>query len=444
MQKINETLSVIFFALFFITSHLSAQSAPNIVLIMADDLGYGDLSGYGNTTILTPNLDKMAREGMKFTDFHSNGAVCSPTRAALLTGKYQQRVGIEGVVTAKSHRNVGLALNEVTFADAMKQEGYVTGMMGKWHLGYPEKFNPIHQGFDEYTGFVSGNVDYFSHIDQEAYEDWWVQNKLVKEEGYSTDLITKHAVEFIEKHKDEKFLLYVAHEAPHSPYQGRQSKAFRVVGEHKRQSPGVDIEAMYKEMVEVMDEGIGKVMKVLKELNLAENTVVIFCSDNGPNKNGNNGGLHGNKASVWEGGHRVPAMAWWPGTIKPGQLNHETVMTMDVFPTMLSMAGGKKRTDLDGVDLSKGLLKNKRLPKRDLFWRHFNNAGTKQLAAVRSGNWKLIRLNETDSPQLYNLKDDLAENHDLAAEYPRLARKMVRKLKNWEQKTTKNVKRVSP
>jgi len=436
--------SVVIIALFLFAGQLFAQDAPNIVLIMADDLGYGDLSCYGNTTILTPNLDKMAREGMKFTDFHSNGAVCSPTRAALLTGKYQQRVGIEGVVTAKSHRNVGLALNEVTFADAMKQEGYATGMMGKWHLGYPEKFNPIHQGFDEYTGFVSGNVDYFSHVDQEAYEDWWVQNELVKEEGYSTDLITKHAVEFIKNHQDEKFLLYIAHEAPHSPYQGRESEAFRVVGERKGQGPGVNIEAMYKEMVEVMDEGIGKVMDVLKELNLAENTVVIFCSDNGPNKNGNNGGLHGNKASVWEGGHRVPAIAWWPGTIRPGQLNHQTVMTMDLFPTMLSMAGGEKRIDLDGVDISKVLLKNKRLPKRDLFWRHFNNAGTKQLAAVRSGNWKLIRLGETHTPQLYNLKEDLAENQDLANEYSRLARKMVRKLKNWEQKTTKSVKRISP
>ena len=181
------------------------QEKPNIIIIMADDMGYGDLSSYGSTFINTPNLDKMAAEGIKFTDFHSNGSVCSPTRAALLTGKYQQRLDIDGVVTAKNHRDKGLATIEKTFAEAIKAAGYVTGMFGKWHVGYQTKFNPINQGFDEYIGYVSGNVDYHSHIDQEGYEDWWEGDTLKSEKGYSTDLITKHSVDFIKRHKDILF-----------------------------------------------------------------------------------------------------------------------------------------------------------------------------------------------------------------------------------------------
>ena len=182
--------------LLFLTSsilHLAsatAEQSPNIIFIMADDLGYGDISCYGSKTIKTPHIDKLASTGVKCTDYHSNGAVCSPTRAALMTGRYQQRSGIPGVVTAKSHRHTGLPLKEWTMGEAMKEQGYQTAMFGKWHLGYDPKFNPVKQGFDEFKGFVSGNVDYHKHIDQEGHFDWWQQDKIKEDPGYITDLST--------------------------------------------------------------------------------------------------------------------------------------------------------------------------------------------------------------------------------------------------------------
>ncbi|PQV50211.1 arylsulfatase A-like enzyme [Jejuia pallidilutea] len=398
---------------------------------MADDMGYGDLSCYGSSFINTPHLDKMAAEGIKFTDFHANGPVCSPTRAALLTGKYQQRVGIDGVVTAKHHRDKGLAISEKTFADAIKKAGYVTGMFGKWHVGYKKEFNPINQGFDEYIGYVSGNVDYHSHIDQEGYEDWWVGDTIKNEKGYSTDLITKHSVDFIKRHKDEPFLLYIPHEAPHGPFQGRQSPAERYVGwkngaKQKNKVSDEELNAIYKEMVEVMDEGIGEVMKTLKELKIDKNTLVFFCSDNGASqKVGSNGGLRGYKSTLWEGGHRVSAMAWYPGTIQPNQVNNETILTMDLFPTIMDIVGSEIPDDLDGISLKDNLFKGVPLPERDVFWGY---AGRK---AMRQGDWKLILRNKDAEPLLFNLREDLGENNNIASQHPELVKTMLKKLEDW-------------
>ena len=249
---------------------------PNIVLIMADDLGYGELSCYGSTSIHTPNIDSLAEQGIRFTDFHSNGAVCSPTRAALMTGKYQQRTGVEGVITAANHREVGLSLDEITLAEALKNMGYTCGIFGKWHLGYAEEFNPTYQGFDEFVGFVSGNVDYQSHIDQEGYLDWWKGSKIANEEGYTTDLITKYGVEFLKKNNPQitrkPFFLYLPHEAPHYPIQARNDAAVRKEGSGKyiRKVPDDRVQAIYTEMIETMDEGIGEILKTLETLGIAE------------------------------------------------------------------------------------------------------------------------------------------------------------------------------
>ncbi|WP_406683788.1 sulfatase [Seonamhaeicola sp. MEBiC1930] len=406
---------------------------PNIIIIMADDMGYGDLSCYGSTLINTPNLDKMAAEGIRFTDFHANGSVCSPTRAALLTGKYQQRVGIDGVVTAKKHRDKGLATAEKTFAEAIKESGYVTGMFGKWHVGYKTEFNPINQGFDEYIGYVSGNVDYHSHIDQEGYEDWWVDDKIQNEKGYSTDLITKHSVDFIKRHKDEPFLLYIPHEAPHGPFQGRKSAAERYVGWKSGSAPKnkmseEELNAIYKEMVEVMDEGVGKVMATLKELKIDKNTIVFFCSDNGASRKvGSNGGLRGYKSTLWEGGHRVSAMAWYPGTIEPNQVNNETILTIDLFPTIMSFAGSETPENLDGINLRNNLVKGETLPNRNVFWGY---AGRK---AIRHDDWKLILRNKNAEPQLYNLKQDISETTNVASEHPELVKTLLQKLEAWSK-----------
>ncbi|MCL4137007.1 UNVERIFIED_CONTAM: hypothetical protein GTU68_000149 [Idotea baltica] len=407
---------------------------------MADDLGYGDLSSYGSTLIHTPNLDKMATEGIKFTDFHSNGSVCSPTRAALLTGKYQQRVGIDGVVTAKMHRDKGLATSEKTFAEAIKEAGYVTGMFGKWHVGYQTNFNPIHQGFDEYIGYVSGNVDYQSHIDQEGYEDWWNGDTLKKESGYSTDLITKHSVDFIKRHKDVPFLLYIPHEAPHGPFQGRTSKADRYKGWKNGTSPKTkmsqeELNLVYKEMVEVMDEGIGEVMATLKKMKLDDNTFVFFCSDNGGiSKVGSNGSLRGYKSTLWEGGHRVSAIARYPKKIAPNQINNEIILTMDLYPTIMDLVGAKEPTGLDGISVKNNLLKGDTLPNRDLFWGY---SGRK---AIRQGDWKLILRNKNTEPLLFNLKEDLSENDNRAEKHPEMVEAMLNKLEVWDKDVYQSAK----
>ena len=409
---------------------------PNIIVIMADDLGYGDIGCYGSETIETPNIDALARDGMRFTDYHSNGAVCSPTRAALLTGRYQQRCGIEGVVTAAKHRHTGMALKEVTFAEVLKNHGYATGIFGKWHVGYSVEFNPTTQGFDEFIGYVSGNVDYHSHIDQAGYDDWWRDGRKVPEEGYSTDLITRHGIDFIERHRDEPFCLYLPHEAPHYPFQGRSDPPERLPGGKKgKKARGREIPRAYKEMVEIMDEGIGRIVETVKRLGLERRTFIFFCSDNGAAKNGSNGVLSGYKGSLWEGGHRVPAIAYWPGKIKPGAVTHETVLGMDLFPTMLSVAGAKLpvRLKLDGVNVLPMLVDNEKLPERTLFWRHGNQR------AVRRGPWKL-RI-DGKNVELCNLDEDLSEKKNLADARPERVKALEDELSVWERDVSAGVKR---
>jgi len=408
---------------------------PNIIIIMADDLGYGDVSCYGNKTIRTPKIDALAEGGMKFTDFHSNGPVCSPTRVALLTGRYQQRCGVDGVFSARAHRHTGMALEELTFAEVLKTAGYTTALFGKWHLGYPAEFNPTKQGFDFFRGYVSGNVDYHSHIDQQGHEDWWKDCQLLPEKGYSTDLIAAHGVRFIEQHRSEPFCLYLAHEAPHYPYQGRNDKADRRIGSPRPvHGSRADKRGAYKEMVEAMDEGIGQILATVKRWGLERKTFIFFCSDNGATCLGSNGPLHGNKGTLWEGGHRVPAIAYWPGKIKPGTVTHETALTLDLFPTIAVIGGAKLPPGLkpDGVNLLPMLLDGRKLPKRTLFWRY---RGQK---AVRKGPWKLlVRENEQ---HLYNLAKDLGETKNLADIEQERVKALLAELSAWEKEVTAGVK----
>jgi arylsulfatase A-like enzyme len=431
----------------------AAAARPNLVVIMADDLGYADLGCYGNDRYATPHLDALAREGLRFTDFHANGPVCSPTRAALLTGRYQQRSGVDEVVYADPARGKrdshGLPPAEVTFAEGLRAAGYRTGLMGKWHLGYDKKFNPRHQGFDVFRGYLSGNVDFHSHIDQAGIADWWHDLEPVEEPGYSTHLITRHAVRFIEDNATRPFCLYVAHEAPHSPFQGPSDPPVRGP-QAKEPVRGAEIARAYREMVQEMDRGVGEIVATLRKLGLAENTLVFFCSDNGGTREGNNGPLRGTKASVWEGGHRVPGIAWWPGRIRPG-VTHETALTMDLMPTLLALGGAPEPTDrrLDGVDLSPVLFGRGPLPPRTVFW------GFLGRFAVRQGPWKLVvnpRAPAAEGaagkakgkaksagaeppgeaePQLFHLGDDLGESNDRAAREPARVRELGAALAAW-------------
>ena len=412
---------------------------PNLVVVMADDMGYGDASCYGNTAFQTPHLDRLAAEGLRFTDFHSSGSVCSPTRAGLLTGRYQQRAGIPGVINAdpKVNRHHGLMPLEVTFAELLRAEGYRTAVFGKWHLGYQKRFNPIHHGFERFRGYVSGNVDYISHFDRMGIADWWDGDRLVPETGYSTHLITRHAVRFIKQHADlsgkKPFCLYVAHECPHSPYQGPKDRPVRGPGRTKpKKMSRKDIKATYGRMMTEMDRGVGAIATALKDAGIADRTLVLFFSDNGANRNGHNGPLRGFKGSVWEGGHRVPAIAWWPGTISPGRKTSTLATTLDVMPTLIELAGGRLPDGhrLDGVSLVNVLTGNemdaRKSGRRTLFW------AFGQRAAVRRGDWKLVvgQL-PAEGVGLYNLKGDLGERTNLAASEPERVKALQAALSAW-------------
>ena len=420
-------LGVLVVASFATPLGFGLERKPNFVVILADDLGYGDIRPFGGW-IDTPHLEKMARQGLRLTDFHSNGAVCSPTRAALMTGRYQQRAGIAHVVTVKL-RHHGLQPHETTFARLFQEAGYRTGIFGKWHLGYRVKYNPIRHGFDEFRGYLSGNVDFFSHVDQAGTYDWWRQDELVKEPGYTTHLITKHAVDFIRRHRDRPFCLYVPHEAPHYPYQGPHDQAERSVGgTFRSHGSRPDKRAAYEEMVVAMDQGIGEILAVLTELELDTETFVFFCSDNGATKLGSNGPLRGVKGTLWEGGHRVPAIAWWPGRIQPGSSDQLT-MGFDLMPTLLSLAGISKSVErpMDGVDLSSLLLRGDKLEDRRVFWQHKNQQ------AMRDGNWKLVRtLQEGDVvSRLFDLSSDVAEANDVAGQHHDRVVAMQKTLDRW-------------
>lgn len=418
----------------------ATSGRPNIIIIMADDLGYGDVGCYGNETTRTPNIDALAAGGLKFTDFHSNCPVCSPTRAALLTGRYQQRCGVEGVVTAANHREKGMGLKEVTFAEVLKESGYRTGLFGKWHVGYAVGYNPTKQGFDEFVGYVSGNVDYISHIDQVGVEDWWRGTERVEEEGYTTDLITEYGVDFIKRHKDGPFCLYLPHESPHYPYQGRGDSPERAVGDAKAFPGRKDKAAAYKEMIEAMDDGIGKIVATVRESGIERKTFIFFFSDNGPTGAGSAGILRGKKGGLFEGGHRVPAIAYWPGKIKAGCVTDETAIGMDLFATMTSIAGAKVGggLELDGVDLSAVLLEQKELGERTLFWRYNNQK------AVRKGPWKLVVMSKNKTTtSLFNLDDDISEANDLASVKPEVVKVLKAELDKWEREVSAGVERQS-
>lgn len=411
----------------------AADARPNIIVIMADDLGYGDLSCYDGW-IQTPHLDALAEQGVRLTDFHSSGNVCSPTRAGLLTGRYQQRTGITGVVFADPTRTAhyhGLQPQERTFAEMLGEQGYRTAIFGKWHLGYLPQYNPTKHGFETFRGYVSGNVDFFSHIDQAGNADWWQQTRLEDEEGYTTHLITDHAVDFIEAHRDEPFCLYLPHEAPHAPYQGPSDQPLRTVGGNIASAGDRDdVKRAYREMVQAMDDGVGRILQTLREQQLDRKTLVMFFSDNGANRRGSNGSLRGHKGSNWEGGHRVPFIAAWPGRIPAGKESDALTLSIDVLPTMLDAAGvgAAKDLALDGISLMP-VLSGQRTPQpRQVFWNG---------KAMRDGRWKLILDGKGgDAVGLYDLQADLGEQRNLAETMPDRVAQMQDALAAWQQSIT--------
>ncbi len=413
------------------TSLTAKANRPNVIVILADDLGYGDTSLFDGW-VKTPQIDRMASEGLAFTDFHTNSSVCSPTRAAFLTGRYQQRVGIIDVIA--SHLDTpGLETTELTISRLMKQHGYRTALFGKWHLGREPRHNPVHHGFDEFVGYLNGAADYHNH------KDWY--NGLARKDikGYTTHLVTDHAVRFIEENKSKPFFLYVSHEAVHLPFQtpadtmedrSRKKLTRKEMWDPKRIRP------KYKIMLEEMDKGIGQILDTVEHAGIAENTFIFFFSDNGAIlSGGSNKPFRGGKFSHYEGGHRVPAIAWWPGRIAAGTTTDATAMAMDLFPTIMDLASiaVPKERKLDGTSMADLILNQADFPDRQLFWGYEPKLGT----AMRDKNWKMIV--SSKKYELYNLDNDIKEARNLVAEYPERALRMKETLLNWSKSVTISV-----
>lgn len=413
---------------------------PNIVVIVADDLGYADLGFQGGKDIPTPNLDALQKRSVQCTSGYVSGPYCSPTRAALLTGRYQQRFGHEfnpGPPTEEG-KPVGLDPTQTTIADRLKSAGYKTALVGKWHLGNAEKLRPNQRGFDEFFGFLGGAHDYFKPgAGPNALHR---NNDPIPADGYLTDSFEKESVAFIDRNAKNPFFLYLAFNAVHAPLQAKpeDESKFASIADEKRRP--------YAGMLHRMDHAIGQVTAKLKAAGLENDTLVFFISDNGgpPNNGSSNGPLHGFKATTWEGGVRVPFLVSWPGKLPEGKKYDHPVIQLDILPTALAAAGVETKAKYDGVDLLPFLSGKDAAPPHDsLFWRF----GAQW--AIRSGDWKLVKAaerrannrNEFENPapatpdgaRLFNLATDLGETKDLAAENPQKVAELSAKWKAWEK-----------
>ena len=404
----------------------NAVKKPNIILIVADDLGYGELGCQGNKEIPTPHIDSIARNGVRFTNGYVTAPLCSPSRAGLLTGRYQQRFGHEfnpGPTTDAS-TDFGLPLSETLLPARLKELGYKTGMVGKWHLGLKPEFLPTNRGFDEFFGFLGGA---HSYVGNDVKGGTILRSSTpVSEKEYLTDAFAREAEAFIEKHHDEPFFLYLPFNAVHMPLQSIQKylDRFGHIKDEKRKT--------FAAMSSAMDDAVGRVIERVRRHKLEENTLIVFISDNGgPTLTTTSGNLplRGYKAQVLEGGIRLPFMMQWKGRLPAGKVFHQPVSSLDIHPTAIAAAGGtiKPEVNLDGVDLSPFMTgKNPDRPHETLCWR----MGEKQ--AIRHGDWKLIKEQGEKEWSLYNLADDVGEANNLAAKLPEKVKELKSLYDAWE------------
>ncbi|HEY1171632.1 MAG TPA: sulfatase [Verrucomicrobiae bacterium] len=436
----------------------AAASSPNFIVIFCDDLGYGDLSCYGHPTIRTPHLDRMAAEGIRFTDFYASAPVCTPSRAGLLTGRYAVRSGM-----ASSKRRVlfpdskgGLPSSEITIAKALKSKGYTTAAVGKWHLGHLPPYLPTSHGFDSYYG-----IPYSNDMDRdntkgpkgreaflEPKSEYWnvplMQNEKVVERPADQDTITRRytveSVRYIRANKDKPFFLYLAHNLPHVPlFVGQEHRATSRRG-------------LYGDVIEEIDWSVGQILETLRKEKLAENTFVFFTSDNGPwllydAHGGSAGLLREGKGSTWDGGQRVPGIAWWPGKIPAGKVEGGIASTLDLFPTILQLAGVGVPMDreIDGVDMAP-LLFGKGKGNRD-FFAYYRDV---EVYAARLGRYKAHFSTKSsygkdpvvtpEVPELYDLETDPGEQYNIAAKHPQMIGQIRERVKQHERsiKTVEN------
>lgn len=436
-----------------------ATAHPNIVFILADDLGWKDLGCYGSTFYETPNLDKLAAEGIKFTRAYAACCVCSPTRASIMTGKYPARLGLTDWLPGQQPRRYQkllrpplpdhLPLEEFTIAEAMKQGGYATCFIGKWHLG-GEGFEPQNQGFDINIGGcgLGHPPSYFSPYKIPTLPDG-------PNGEYLTDRLTEEAVKFIERSRDKPFFLYLPHYAVHNPQQAKaemiekyKQKAAKLkksgpefIEDSGRRVRQVQDQPIYGAMVQSLDEGVGRVLAKLEELGLSKNTIVIFTSDNGglATSEGtptSNIPLRCGKGWPYEGGVREPLIVRWPGVTHPGSTTDAPMISNDYYPTLLKMCGlpPQPKQALDGVNIVP-LIKGESMPQRPLFWHypHYSNQGGPPSGTLMLGDYKLIEWFEDMHCELYNVRDDIGEKNDLAAKMPEKVVAMRQQLHDWRQ-----------
>jgi len=424
----------------------ATRKRPNVVIILSDDQGYGDVGCYGAEDALTPNLDSLAAGGVRLTDFYANAPMCSPTRASLLTGRYPYRCGVPFVVDSRLGK-LGLAADEITIAELLHRQGYRTGLIGKWHLGSHRDSLPNNQGFDEFYGFHAGCVDYYSHrfywglgAGVPSFHDLWHNDQEVDEAGtYATELITRESVRFLKEVGDQPFFLVVAYNAPHYPMHAPAKYL-------ERFPKDMDPERrMHLALCAALDDGIGEIVKTLDHEGLRGDTFVFFQSDNGATiedragLGGRNTPFRGFKFSLFEGGIRMPAIANWPGVLQPGETRSQLAASMDLLPTVARLCGAEVPTDriVDGRDIWPVLADNGPSPHELVCWKRYDQA------AIREGEWKLVingimglgeehALEGSDKVFLSNLAEDNREVRNLASRHPEVVERLSRKLRRWE------------
>jgi arylsulfatase A-like enzyme len=416
-------------------AQIPGASRPNVVLVITDDMGWADLSSYGATDIKTPNIDSLGRDGIRLTDFYANGVLCTPTRAGLISGRYQQRYAMEAALghAASPTGERGLPATGHSLPQLLKNNGYATALVGKWHLGYKPEFSPRAHGFDYFFGLKSGYHDYYRHNDSNGKPDLWENDAPIDVAGYTTDLVTERALKFIEQNAVRPFFIDVAYNAPHWPYQppDQPSVAPRNGAHLKPGDTPNSTRADYVAMVERVDRGVGDILRALDRLQLSDNTIVIFTNDNGGEWLSNNGPLFNRKWTVWEGGIRVPALIRWPGRIPRGTVSDQVGITMDLTASILAATGTTvpPETRLDGVNLFP--IWEGKAPKteRTLFWR--TDVGGHSQKAVRSGDLKLVV--DGNHTFIFDIRTDAGERRDLASRRHDVAERLRGLLADWER-----------
>ena len=408
---------------------IAQSSRPNIIYIMTDDMGYADISCYGRKDYTTPNIDKLASQGLKFTNAYAGAALCTPTRVSFMTGRYPARIRVglfEPLRGSPKDTLEGLRPEQTSVATLVKNAGYETALIGKWHLGFTPQTSPNANGFTEFFGFHSGGTDYITHRSQSRSPDLYHNATPVQQDGYLTDILAQKAVQYIKQKHQKPFFLSLQFNAPHWPWQGPGDKPYP----DTMRWPSGGSPAIFQAMMKSLDSAVGAILKAVDDANLAKNTVIIFTSDNGGEKFSDMGIYSGAKAQLLDGGIRVPAFIRWPGKIKPNSSTDQVVVTMDWTATILALAGAKPdpALRLDGENLLAVCTGEKKVYDRTLYWRMFQ---AKSQKAIRDGNWKYLQIERNES--LFDLSADPSEKNNLKEKHPEIFEKLKSKYAAWEK-----------